>query len=78
LDEQSGHHNEKASRPLFDPKADMRPPASLNWAIASRAAHLILRFGAVWPGQRNGKSDLDGCFLRLQQIDTKRQAPRLS
>ncbi len=36
-------------------------------------AHLILRLGAVRPGQRNRKADLDGGFLRLQQIDAERR-----
>jgi hypothetical protein len=36
-------------------------------------AHLVLGFGAVGAGQRHRKADLDGGFLRLQQIDAKRR-----
>ena len=39
-----------------------------------RSTHLILGFGAVGSRQRHRKPDLDGRFLRLQQIDAKRRS----
>ena len=38
-----------------------------------RRAHLVLRLGAIGPGQRNRKADLDIGFLGLQQVDAKRR-----
>ena len=36
-------------------------------------AHLILGLGAIGAGQRHREADLDGRFLRLQQIDAERR-----
>jgi hypothetical protein len=75
LNEQRGHHNEKASRPLLDPK---RPPASRELA----RANLVLRYCAVRSRQWNGKHDLDVDLLRLQQLmrngDAASVAPTLA
>jgi len=82
LDEQSGHHNEKASRPLLS-QSGHAPAGVVELGDRELArANLVPRFSAVRPRQWNGKPDLDVGLLRLQQLmrngETARAAPALA
>jgi hypothetical protein len=68
LDEQSGHHNEKASRPLLTATQSGHATAGVV-ELGDRElarANLVLRFSAVRPRQWNGKPNLDVGLLRLR------------